>query len=243
VFFGEDGINTSFDIFKIRYTLDAELGEKHLRKYEKEIEKDFKKRIEKETDKIKLRTIQYVEEFLKLVENDLEKKVTELKSKDRLSYYRWLDENRRYLEKVTNEASNDKNTILEKIVDLEKDNKELDYRLAHLFSQIISQLTNTFSVIKKTLVIEKYSSRKTHITKVVKCFAAFFLIILRIIEIHRHWDKSDEKQKTLIENIVHWDLDSINQLTQQLPPMKKKLTEKELKEHIPDPELVKAFWG
>ncbi len=238
--FGNNTKDASYDVFRIRYSLDTELGEKTLRKYDKEIKKELKEKIEEETNKIRFRTIQYVEEFLEKTEKRLDQKIEEFKSKNRLAYYKWIEENKKAIKEMIEVTNEDTKTTIDFLANLDEKENEKDFRYYFLLSQIVEQIKDTFITINETLPSERFSRRKTQMTKVIKCFTVFFMILLRIIELEKHWEKADKEKRKVLEDLVYWDLDTMNKITQTLPPKKKDVLNKDL---LPDEDLINALWG
>lgn len=238
--FGTDIKDSSYEVFRIRYSLNTDISEKNFKKYDKEIQKDLSRRIEEETNQIRFRTLNYVEEFLEKIDESLDEKLKELKDKDRLAYQMFIDEKKAVLKRLSQSTNEDKDFLIKKMANVDIGSQETDFRVEFLFSQILEQVRNTFDAVNYTLTIERFSRKKTQMSKVIKCFNAFFMIILRIVDLNRLWKEANEKDKQILEDLTYWDLDTMDKLTQRLPKSK---TRRDSPKLLPDKDLINALWG
>jgi len=120
MFFETDIKDSSYEVFRIRYSLNTDISEKNFKKYDKEIKKNLSRRIEDETNQIRFRTLNHVEDFLEQIDESLDEKLEELKDKDRLAYHMLIDEKKTALKRLLQSTSEDKDILIKKMANIDK---------------------------------------------------------------------------------------------------------------------------
>lgn len=232
--------NRSVDVFKIRYSLDSDYTEKDLHECEDNIKKKMKRIIDKETKQPHFRSINYVEELLQEIQNSISEQLEKLKAKNPLAYKLRLDEQKKKVEqfRISLEELYDETISILAMID---NDQSIDRDFIFLMSDAQRQLIKTNKVLFQALAKERVQrpSRSTKgLSKIIDVFTAMFLVMLRLIELEKHWSSKKEERNNMLKDMLLMDLDTLGQYTRSLEISDIKSRKIEI-----DEELMMALWG
>ncbi|MHA1214834.1 MAG: hypothetical protein ACTSPG_06020 [Candidatus Hodarchaeales archaeon] len=231
--------NEIADLFKRRCSLNEDVEEKALEKIDEKVDKELKQFIENETKNIEIRFIQDVEEKLEAINGKFSKDIDNLKKKYPLAYYKWVDETKKSFNTHCSKLMQVETKFLELISKLDTPLSPDEYKIIFLRSQIIKHFIQAEREIQESLKLAKHRKTNTLAGQIIKIITAEIVVILRDIELARHWDNVKEIDKRMMEDLLYWDLNNLSNFLLMLPSKKRKL--KVAKK--PKYELLQTLFG
>lgn len=231
--------NRSFEVFKMRYSLDSDLTEKDLQECDNNINERLKRIINKEIKRPSFRTMDYVENLLQDIQNSISEQLEKLKSKNPLAYKMRLDEQQQRAGRFNQSLEDAFSELIVLLADVgEKSDLDKDYLflLSDAHEQLIKSNVTLIQALAKEKAQRPSKSTKS-VSKIVDVFTAMFLVLLRLIELNKHWDQKKPEKNELLIDLLMMDLDTLCQYTRYLD------IKGSHKKVVIDDELMMALWG
>lgn len=227
------------DLFKSRVSLNEDIEGKKLKKLDKKIDKRIEQFIEEETKSIKFRAFNKFNEQLIEITGEFNKEFTKLAKKHPTIYYRWKNEQRKKYEKLIKIVNKDEEVIAGVYANLDVEISPEEHKMMFLVSQTYITLQNVSRELKDTFALPGSRKSIQESNAFLNIITAIMLIFFRICDVTIHWENANEEERKLIEDLLYWDINTLNNFLLALPSKKMKL--KKGKE--PKKEILMSLFG
>ncbi|MFW9855762.1 MAG: hypothetical protein ACFFFG_11905 [Candidatus Thorarchaeota archaeon] len=227
------------DLFKYRVSIDEDIEEKELNKLDTKFREKIDEFIAEETENIKFRAFQEIDDRLQELRGKFTKDLQNLERKHPIAYHRWRQEKKESFERFSESYAKLEVDLNHYFADLDNEFSSDGHKLLFLFSQAIINFQEVSNEVKESL--QRVTVRRSHtkLGSVVNILTAMLIVLLRLSEIGRHWEEANEAQKKQMEDLLYWDLNTVSNYSLILPTKKEKIRA-EIK---PQQEVLKALFG
>jgi len=227
------------DLFKKRCSLNEDVEEKALAKIDKKIKRKVEKFVEKETANIEYRFIQEFEAKLEELDGHFSKDIDKLKKKHPLIYHKWANDMKASFENRVSKYMEAENDLAEIAANLDKPLSSDGQKILYLESQLLKHLIESNRELQESLKLSRHRKTHTLASKIMRVITTQIMVIVRWIEILKHWENAEEADRLLMEDLFYWDLNTLSNFLLMLPSKKKMLKA----EKKPKRELLQTLFG